>query len=181
MEQTIYLVLAVGGCTLMVIQIVMQVFGIMDEVDADGLDVDHDGGHGNWFFGFLSLKALVAFCGVFGLTGLSLLDTDLSMSLRLLYAVLAGAAGMVLVVYLMRLLHSLASSGTLVLDSAVGREGSVYLRVPGNKEGRGKITVDLQGRSVELPAMTDGEEIATGARVRITEVLGDETVKVTPA
>ena len=40
------------------------------------------------------------------------------------------------------------------------------------------MTVDVQGRSVELRAMTDGDEIPTGSRVRVVEVLGDETVKV---
>ena len=82
------------------------------------------------------------------------------------------------VAWLMRLLHSLSSSGSLNLHNAVGREGSCYLRIPAGSDGQGKVTVDMQGRSVELRAMTDGDEIPTGSRVRVVEVLGDETVKV---
>ena len=41
------------------------------------------------------------------------------------------------------------------------------------------MTIELQGRSVELPAVTDGgEEIPTGHSVKVVEVMGNETVKV---
>ncbi len=185
MEHTIYLVLAVGGCSLMLLQIVLQVFGLVDDVgDADieaaDMDADH-GAAGNWFFGFLSFKALVAFCGVFGLTGLILIDTDMSTWLRILCALQAGVVAMLAVAWLMRMLHNLSSSGTLDIKNTIGIEGKVYLRIPAEKGGAGKVTLEVQGRSVELPAMTDGEEIATGARVRVTEALGDDTVKVEPA
>ena len=66
----------------------------------------------------------------------------------------------------------------LKIGNALGRQGSVYLRIPAQGEGRGKITIEIQGRSVELAAVTDGDAIKTGAIVQVVEVLGDETVKV---
>jgi hypothetical protein len=188
-EEKIYLWMSIIGGGFLLLQVILQVIGLDSHADGmDGdvhvdVDVDHDVGdghhHGNAFFGILSFKALVSFVAIFGLTGLTLLDkTDLGQPLRILYSGLAGFAAMLIVAWLMRMLHSLSSSGTVQLQNAVGREGAVYLRIPGQNEGRGKVTFELQGRTVELAAMTDGEELKTGARVRIVEVLGDETVRV---
>ena len=190
MEHTIYLVTAIVGCTLLLLQVILQVFGLGAEADMDAaapdVDVDVDAGHdpahgtaGTVFFGILSFKAMVSFAGVFGLTGLSLESTDLAMGHRIAISVLAGFVAMIVVAYMMRALHSLSTSGTLVLRNAVGHQGSVYLRVPPKGKGQGKVTIELQGRSVELPAVTDGgEEIPTGHSIKVVEVLGNETVKV---
>lgn len=201
MEHDVYFWCALVGCTLLVIQIVLQVIGLGGESDldhaggdadfhVDGADAHLDadthvedpahGTSGNLFFGILSFKALVSFAGIFGLTGLSLEDTDLARFHRLSLAVLAGFVAMVIVAWMMRALHRLTSSGTVVLSDALGRRASVYLRIPAAGEGRGKVTVELQERSVELSAVSDGEAIATGQIVKIVEVLPNETVRVTP-
>jgi hypothetical protein len=188
-EHTIYLVLAVAGCTLLALQVVLQLFGLVGGEGFDGGDhghADHGGhahdpGHGNWFFGLLSLKALCAFAGIFGLTGLALLRTDFGPWLRVSIAVEAGIVAMVVVVFLMRGLARLSVSGTLDPKNAVGRSACVYLRIPAGGTGSGKVTVEVQGRSVELDAVTDGAEIPTGARVEVVDVVGSETLKVVRA
>jgi hypothetical protein len=191
-EHTIYLVLAVAGCTLLALQVVLQLFGL---AGGEGFDGDHGGGdhhagghehasdqgHGNWFFGLLSLKALCAFAGIFGLTGLAMLQTDFGPWLRISIALEAGIVAMVAVAFLMRGLAKLSVSGTLDVRNAVGRSASVYLRIPGAGAGAGKVTLEVQGRSVELAAVTDGGEIPTGTRVEVVEVVGTETLKVVRA
>jgi membrane protein implicated in regulation of membrane protease activity len=129
----------------------------------------------------LSIKALVAFAGFFGLTGLALWGPDMSPTLRLAIASLAGIGGMLLVAFLMRSLRRLGSSGTVDPQNAVGSVGAVYLRIPAYGKGAGKVTVDVQGRSLELEAVTDGEEIPTGARVKVIGLVGSDTLKVLPA
>lgn len=186
MEESIYKWMAIIGSTILVIQIVLQLIGLDSEadIDVDGdvdIDVDGDAVHGNWFFGFLSLKAVVAFVGVFGLTGWSLLDSHISGGMRLLYSFLAGCVAVVIVGMMMKMLHSLGESGSVQLANALGRQGTVYLRIPASADGRGKITLEIQGRTVELAAVTDGDELPTGRMVQVVELLGDETVKVVPA
>lgn len=193
MEHAVYFWAALIGCTLLVIQVILQVIGLggehdMDstspDADFDSSDVgDHDPAHGtegNIFFGILSFKTLVAFAGIFGLTGLSLLKSELTQSSRIGAAVLAGLAAMVAVAYMMRALYNLGSSGSVVIRNAIGHQADVYLRIPASGEGRGKVTVEIQGRTVELPAVTDGDAIATGQVVKVIEVLSGETVKVAP-
>jgi membrane protein implicated in regulation of membrane protease activity len=188
MEHTVYLVCAIAGCTIVGLQVILQVFGIMGDLDVDAgdtdLDVDVDGdgvdGHGTAFFGFLSFKALCAFVGIFGLVGLALYDTTMAMQGRLALSFVAGFAGMLLVGWMMRGLSRLQSSGNVNLHNAVGRTATVYLRIPSAKEGHGKVTVEVQGRSMEVNAITDGEEIRTGARVTVVSLEGDDTVNVVP-
>lgn len=184
MEYNIYLWTAVAGCTMLGITVVLQLLGLDADVDAeidggadlDGADVD---GHGNFFFGVLSLKALVAFLGAFGLTGLILMKQgNMAPMMRALLATLVGVAVMFVVAWLMRGIANLGASGSLRIEGAVGRDAMVYLTVPASGDGLGKVTVELQGRTVELAAVTDGESIPTGRRVRILESVGNEVVKV---
>lgn len=196
MEHTIYLIFAVVGCTLVLAQAVLLVLGFAGDGDLDtdhdvgadhdfgaDQDFDHDGdhgaeGHGNLFFGILSFKALCAFAGVFGLTGLVLEDHSMSPSVRVLFAAGAGFVVMLAVARLMIAMSHLQSSGTVDIRNAVGHSGTVYVRVPGENTGWGKVTVEVQGRSLELRAVTDGPELKSGALVSVVGLAGDETLKV---
>ncbi len=189
-EYSVYLITAIVGCTLLGLQLVLLLFGLGHDGDVDAdADVDHDfdhdadhdaDGHGNAFFKLLSLKALCAFSGLFGLTGLTLYESDFGMGPRVGISVLVGSVSFVLVLWLMKGLTKLTSSGTINVRNAVGCTGSVYLRVPGEQSGAGKVTVLIQGRSMEFAAVTDGEQIATGAQVMVSEIVGEETLKVVP-
>ncbi len=192
MEYSIYLYSAIAGCTLVVIQVVLQIFGFFGDTEfggdheigdaGDSHDIHDHGveGHGNLFFGILSFKALCAFAGIFGLVGLMMLREGVSTQARIGVAFVAGVGGMFLVAWMMRGIARLQSSGTLHLENAVGRSGSVYLKVPGSGAGAGKVTIEIQGRSQEFPAITDGEDIDTGKRVTVVSIEGDDTLKVVP-
>ena len=188
MEHAIYLYSAIIGGTLVGLQVVLQVFGLMGDTDFDGHDVhdahvdgSHDGaGHGNIFFGVLSFKALCAFAGIFGLVGLMVFKGDMNAAARIGTAFGSGVAGMFVVGWMMRGLSRLQASGTINMRNAVGRTATVYLAIPEKNSGMGKVTVEIQGQSLEIPASTDGEAIGTGSRVTVVAVEGDETLKVVP-
>jgi membrane protein implicated in regulation of membrane protease activity len=174
---------------------VLQIFGFFGDTEFGGdhdMDVgdagdSHDAhghgadGHGNLFFGILSFKALCAFAGIFGLVGLMLLKDEVSTQARIGIAFISGISSMFLVAWLMRGISRLQSSGTLKLANAIGRNGSVYLRIPGGGNGAGKVTIEIQGRSQEFSAITDGEDIDTGSRVTVVSIEGDDTLKVVPS
>ncbi|MDH3591364.1 MAG: hypothetical protein OER88_05770 [Planctomycetota bacterium] len=191
MEESVYTYCAWAGGVLIVLQVVLQVFGIFDGSDVDldldaDVDVDVDGidgadGHGDWFFGVLSFKALTAFAAFFGITGLALLDGDMGQAGRIVTATGVGFASMLIVGWMMRAMYRLGSSGTVRTETALGRTATVYLRIPAASAGRGKITVEVSGRTMELEAFTDGGELATGARVTVLAVDGSGIAKVAPA
>jgi len=191
-EETIYTICAVAGGILVLLQVVLQSLGMFAETDFDagGADVDADvhtdihgaeveaDGHGNVFFGVLSFKALCAFAALFGLTGLIMIPRSDEVLARVGVALMAGVAGMFGVAMLMRGLSRLQSSGNVRIANAIGKTGTCYLRIPGHGKGRGKVTIEIQERSLQFDARTDGEEIATGARIRVLAVDGDETLTV---
>lgn len=186
----VYLITAAVGCTLLAVQVIMQLIGLGGEDMPGGElagDVDHDlhadvhdgAGESNFFFGVLSFKTLTAFTAFFGLAGLAAAELGIeSQALTMVLALLAGMSAGVMVMLLMRLLVGLQSSGTAKMDDAVGRTAKVYLRVPGHMKGRGKITVDIGGREVELAAVTPGEEIPTGATVEVTRRVEGDTFEI---
>lgn len=201
MEHTIYLVFAVAGSTLAVLLVVLQVIGFLGidgagEVHTDlggNLGVDHDPGflhtgdqgaaagvegHGNVFFGILSFRALAAFAAVFGLSGLILEGSGLSIGPRVLLAVGAGSAAMLGIARLMLAMTRLSASGTLDIRNAVGHSGVVYTRIPEKHTGWGKVTVEIQGRTLELRAVTSGPELKAGHRCTVVDVSGDDTLEV---
>ncbi len=96
----------------------------------------------------------------------------------MLVAVVAGAAAMYLVFWLMQSLCNLRSEGTVRMERAVGRHGTVYLRIPPQRSGAGKVMLDLQNRTVEVGAVTSGPELPTGAKIEVVDLIAPGTVEV---
>ena len=91
---------------------------------------------------------------------------------------MAGFAAMYGVHWMMKQIARLKTDGSVRIDHAVGMTGTVYLRIPGHLGGAGKIQLNLQNRTVELSAWTERAEIATGATVLVTRVVGPDSVEV---
>jgi hypothetical protein len=52
------------------------------------------------------------------------------------------------------------------------------LRIPEKRSGSGKIQVSVRGSVHELLAVTDGEEIPSGAVVRVSEIIDEQLLLV---
>ena len=67
---------------------------------------------------------------------------------------------MYLVHWLMRAIYRLSEDRTVRISRAVGQEGMVYLPIPADKAGAGKIHLNLQGRLMEYAAVTSAKAAA---------------------
>ena len=191
----VFIVCAATGGTVLIVQFLLALVGLGGEaldIDVDA-DVGHDMGgdfHGDagdavdahhgttWLFGVLSFRTVVAALAFFGLGGLAAQSTGAAAPTTLLVAAAAGAAAMVAVYWMMRGLHELRAEGTVRLHRAVDRHGTVYLRVPGDNAGTGKIQLNLQNRTVECLAVTSGPELSTGTKVVVLRLVNPTTVEV---
>jgi len=193
---TVYLLCATVGGTVLVVQTILLVIGVGADTDADVDPGDvHDGDVGHYAHGhdsghahdadaslkLLSFKTIVAFLTFFGLAGLAAQKGGTGPGPTLGIAALAGTGALYLVAYLMAAMTRLHSQGNLDVQNAVGQTATVYLRVPEGKSGHGKVTVAVQGRRVQLKAVTPGAEIPTGAEVRVVAAPASDTVEVVPA
>lgn len=190
----LYSICAILGCTILVCQSVLTVLGFAGhDVDDGGdaptiahdgdIDHDHTGDHhgSSWFFGIITMRTVTAAMAFFGLTGLALTAGGGEPRSSLIAAGGAGAAAIFFVHWMMKSLAHLRSEGTVRIERAVGAVGSVYIKIPGRRAGQGKVTVELQGRSVELSAVTEHDELPTGATIVVTRVIGPDAVEVAPS
>ena len=93
-----------------------------------------------------------------------------------------GFALMFSVIYLMRSLTSLGSSGSLDYKNAIGQIGSVYIPIPAKLAGNGQIEVMVQGRLMVVHACTRGEQaFASQAKVKVVDLLDQTTLLVEAA
>lgn len=184
---TVFLICAALGATLLLCEVVagMLGFGHDHDTDTGGADHDTDGGntegHGNSLFGMLSVRTLTAAVLFFGLGGLTARYYGAEDLAAFGAAVGAGALALYSVALVMKSLKTLKSDGTVRIDRAVGHTGTVYLRVPGARGGSGKIHLVLQNRTVEYQAITTGDELPTGKPVKVVAIVNADTVEVEAA
>jgi hypothetical protein len=73
----------------------------------------------------------------------------------------------------------LESNSAVGADACVGRTADVYLRIPANRSGKGKIQLSLNGAAREFDAVTDeSEPIPSGAVVTVKEIVGKSVLLV---
>lgn len=167
---------AVIGAVLLIVQVALTSFGA--HVDSDGShSLAHDVGHGLDLF---STRSLVAGLAFFGVAGAAAVQAGWRPGLATFCAVAAGFAAMLTVAWLMSRLLRLEDDGTVRVDGAVGAPAVVYLAIPGARSGAGKVTLTLQGRTVEYEAVTAGDRLPTGAPVIVVDVVSPGTLEVAP-
>lgn len=169
---TIFLVSAIAGGALLVLQILVTLIGGDSDVDGD-LDGGFDGDTGG-----LSFRTVVAFVTFFGIAGSAALSSGMGPWAALAVAVAGGSLAFWLVGLAMLQLSRLRSSGNVSIQNAVGVEARVYLAVPGERSGTGTVTVPIQGRTMQYKAVTRGPEIATGQFCKVVGVHAGDTLEV---
>jgi hypothetical protein len=180
---TIYLVCAVAGGTVLVLRILLMLIGIQfgGDIDTPDMDADFDASGAEHSAGgevnFLSIQSLSSFFTLFGLVGMGLLQVGASQILSLLGGLVAGVltawiSGMIVVG-----LTRLQSSGTMDISNAIGQQGRVYLTIP--EGGSGVVSVAVQGALRQFDAVSEnGMKIPTGALVRVTGLSAGNTLVV---
>lgn len=184
-QQTIF-VIAVSATIVMLIFLVLMLFGLGDSFDGDvDIDVDLDGDAFNSepltaFSGLriFTIRGSLAFLSVGGWVTLILSNTTTPL-ISGIVGVVAGGVAMYLLALAFKALTKLESEGNLDYHNAIGKTGNVYIKIPKNKSGIGKVIVTLQERLTEVDAITnDAEDLKTGTTVEIIDVANESTVIV---
>jgi membrane protein implicated in regulation of membrane protease activity len=173
-EEQILWTIALSGSILLVIQIIMIfIGGDTSDMDTDGdVDTSVETDHGIPFQ-FLSLKNFTAFLAVFGWTGIICLNAGLGIGWSALIATFAGFIMMFIMASLMYGLYKLTEEGTVKIESAAGKSGTVYLTIPEKRSGKGQVQIKLNGLRT-LDAVTDNESpIKTGQFIEVLDVEND--------
>lgn len=133
----------------------------------------------SWLFGVISFRTLVAAAAFFGVAGRAAASAGAGNGAALAIAVAAGLAAMYGMYWLMRGIAGLTSSGNQRIASALGRLGTVYVPIPADRKGAGKIQLSMQNRIVEFQAVTDEpDRLKTGEAVEVVAIAGSDTLRV---
>ncbi len=200
----IFYCIAIPSTLILLIQTIMMLIGMGDDGDfsADGDIVDSeigdapDGDVIDGVFGentvsetpdfdgldglrIFTVRGIIAFFVVFGWVGIVMSGSGVPLWITLPVATVSGFFMMVLLAFLMKLVLKLRSNGNIDNRNAIGTAGKVYLTIPAERSGEGKVQILLQGSFVERNAVTDcTEAIPTGSEVVITGVSGGTTLIV---
>lgn len=171
--------ITLSASLIFVIQTVMTFLGLGDH-DADfDLDTSDGSFDADPSMNLLTFRNLVNFCMGFGWTAVLMHEKIQSNALLIIVSVIIGILLVTVVMWIFKWLSGMQQTGNIdVHKSAVGCEGKVYLTIPGERKGEGKVQITINNAVREYDAVTDGETIPTGKAIKVTEVINDYTLLV---
>ena len=181
--QTVMTFLGAAGDTDFDINTDMDTAGPSDIGDGSvdvGADVETgESGHLGTGMNLLTFRNFINFLIGFGWTAILLKDSIPATGLRMLIAILVGVVLVAIVMLLFKWLTDMQQSGNInVFKSAVDCEGTVYLTIPGERAGEGKVQITINNSVREYAAVTDGPTLKTGQRIRVVEAVSSNTLLV---
>ncbi|HWQ80468.1 MAG TPA: NfeD family protein [Anaerovoracaceae bacterium] len=147
-----------------------------DAADMGGGNVLSDGGNPADFsiMSMITVQGIVTFLTVMGWSSIVSIAAGTPAFLGVLVGIALGFVAMYAAARLLHASRKLTESGNLDLRNAIGETGRVYVPIPADGSGIGKITMQIQGRYIECDAMAFGREmLPTGEMVRVTDVRND--------
>lgn len=173
-------IITLTASLIFVIQTILTFIGM----DSDGgLDVP-DGGMsadtdaGTFPFQLFTFRNFINFFLGFGWTAITLAGNAHPV-LVVIVSILVGVSLVAAVMYIFYLMSRMEQSGNIETSSAVGCRGSVYLTIPGERQGEGKVQINIQGAVREFDAMTNGDTLPNGCPIEVTQVLNENMLLVT--
>ncbi len=204
--QQILFIVAVAATSLMVLLILLMLIGFdnsefdgFDGLDGlDGLDSIGDIDGVSDFDGsvdvfnnepitdigglkILTIRGVLAFFSMGSWVTMLMLDY-LNPWISTLIGAVAGFIAAYLLAYALNQALKLENSGNIDYRKAIGSSATVYMRVPKDRSGKGKVNLVLEDRYVELEAITDDEEdILSNKEVKVVGLSDRSTLIVTKA
>jgi len=184
LEQILF-VLASSSTAIMIIFLILLLLGFdTDEFDGIGTpDIDIDGINDEPITGIAGLKVLtlrgvLVFLAIGSWTAFLLMN-GLPNWAALLIGVAAGIIAAFLQALAFRATLKLESVGNIDYSNALGKSGTVYMRIPKARTGKGKVSIIVQDRLVEVDAVTEEkEDLLPQASIEVVGLLDSATVIV---
>ena len=175
-----YAAIAMVGTLFFLIRLLMATIGFDGDADGD-MGGDADGSGSDASFSLFSLLSILAFFMGAGWMGLAArLDWEIGQVGSFFLSIGFGTVMMLSASAMMYGLRKLHHESKYDLESAVGKTGRTYLKIPASGEGQGQVEVAVSGRRKILAAVSNNKKIASFQAVRIVEVRDDSTLVVEP-
>ena len=173
--------IAIASSLIFIIETVLTFIGADVDMDMDAdFDMPDTGFEGDPSMNLYTFRNLVNFLLGMSWTAILLNEQIASKALLMVIAFAVGALLVFAVMMMFKGLSKMQQSGNIdVYKSAVGCSGKVYLTVPGERKGSGKVQININNSIREYDALTDSEDdLKTGTSIKVTEVLDASTLLV---
>lgn len=171
--------IAIASSLIFIIETILTFIGADVEMDTD-IDVADGGFEGDPSMNLYTFRNLVNFLLGMSWTAIILNDQIASKALLMLIAFAVGALLVAAVMYMFKWLSKMQQSGNInIFQSAAGCNGKVYLTIPAERKGTGKVQISINESIREYDALTDSEtELKTGTAIKVVEVIDSSTLLV---
>lgn len=170
-----YWMIAIAVSVVFAIQMALTLIGLGDtDADADISDMGDGNGETMDTGGAIQLFTIrntVNFLLGVGWGGVCLSSVIQNRFLLALAAIVCGCILVAAFIIMYRQLMKLEGNGSYRIEESVGQVCEVYMRIPANRSGSGKVQISFHGSVQELSAQTEGEAISSGTKVRVTQVI----------
>lgn len=160
---------AIPVSLIFIIQTIMTFLGVDS---SDGLEADFDGNFSDVDapFQLFSLRNLINFLLGFSWTGISFYSTISNSIILVALSLSVGVLFIYLFFILMQQIQKLAENNSFNINNTLNKTAEVYLTIPENKKGKGKIMISVNGAFHELDAITENEKIPSGSMVKVVKI-----------
>lgn len=171
--------IAIASSLIFIVETILTFIGADVEMDTD-IDVADGGFEGDPSMNLYTFRNLVNFLLGMSWTAIILNDQIASKALLMLIAFAVGALLVAAVMYMFKWLSKMQQSGNInIFLSAAGCNGKVYLTIPAERKGTGKVQISINESIREYDALTDSEtELKTGTAIKVVEVIDSSTLLV---
>ncbi|KIA89001.1 hypothetical protein [Kaistella jeonii] len=177
--QKIFWYIALITSLIFLVQTVLTFTG-SHSADVANTDFDGDLNHADAPFQLFSLRNLINFLLGFGWTGVAFFETIPNKMILVALAFAVGVAFVFIFFILIVQIMKLTEDNTFNIQNLAGKSGEVYLNIPAEMSGRGKVLISVKGSNHELQAMTRSEISLLSSRlVKVVEIL-DGVLIVSP-
>lgn len=177
-DMKVYWGIAVFATLIFIVQSILTFIGM----DAhDGTDADfngHDLQGGEEPFQLFTFRNLINFLLGFSWTGIAFSGVIGNRIWLMSLAFIVGALFIAIFFLIMKQMMRLAEDNTFNINNVLNQVAEVYIPIPEQKKGKGKISISVRGSMHEIDALTEGEQIPTGINVRIMKIESDALVLV---
>ncbi len=173
--------IAIASSLIFIVETVLTFIGADVDFDADA-DFDMPDGtfEGDPSMNLYTFRNLVNFLLGMSWTAILLKDQIASKALLMVIAFVAGAILVAAVMLMFKWLSKMQQSGNIdVMKDAEGCNGKVYLTIPAERAGTGKVQITINGAVREYDAVTDSEQdLKTGKAIKVVEAIDNSTLLV---
>lgn len=148
-----------------------------DPGDLSGHDIGNPADAGAMHL--FTFQGIITFLCVFAWSAIITYKVSENIPLSLIIGFILGAGAMFGVAKVIQASAKLAQNGNIVAKNYLGETGTVYLIIPADGNGHGKVNISLGERYVEFDAITEEEtDIPSGASVRVVDIRSENLLVV---